>query len=243
MEGPSLTILSEELATFVNKRIMDVAGNSKQNILKLCGKRIKAVKSWGKHLLIQLDDFTVRIHFLMFGSYRINEKKQDRAPRLSLAFKNGEINFYSCSVRFIDEDLDELYDWKVDVMSDSWDEKLILEKVKKQKTSMVCDVLMNQDIFAGVGNIIKNEVLCTLHIHPETLIKDLSITQLKALVKETRDYSFKFYEWKKKYELKKHYRIYRQRNCPNCGRKVIMRNTGKGHRRSFYCPACQKLKE
>ncbi|MBX9850900.1 MAG: endonuclease [Cytophagaceae bacterium] len=238
MEGPSLVILSEELKSFVNKRVLDVSGNSKQDILRLCGRKIKEIKSWGKHLLIRLDKFSVRIHFLMFGSYRINEKK-DSAPRLSLACKDGEINFYSCSVSFIEEDIDEIYDWKIDIMSDEWDEKNIRQKIKKGKNSMVCDVLMNQNIFAGVGNIIKNEVLFNLHLHPETLIKDLSSRQIKDLVKEARDYSFKFYEWKKIYELKKHWQIYRKSKCPRCGFPVKIKPTGKGMRRSFYCTGCQ----
>jgi endonuclease-8 len=51
----------------------------------------------------------------MFGSYTINERK-DRKPRLSLSFSNGEINFYTCSIRIIKEDFNELYDWSADVM-------------------------------------------------------------------------------------------------------------------------------
>jgi endonuclease-8 len=36
----------------------------------------------------------------MFGSYRINERKEDAQPRLSLGFDDGEeFNFYSCSVK------------------------------------------------------------------------------------------------------------------------------------------------
>ena len=50
-----------------------------------------------------------RIHLLMFGSYRIDERK-DSPPRLSLGFDGGELNFYSSSVRLLEGSLDELYD-------------------------------------------------------------------------------------------------------------------------------------
>src|SRR5438132_2866112 len=94
----------------------------------------------------------------MFGSYRINEKK-DAAPRLSLRFENGELNLYSCSIRLIEGDLNDLYDWSADVLSDEWDAPKAKKRLRKLPDAMVCDALLNQDIFAGVGNIIKNEVL------------------------------------------------------------------------------------
>ena len=39
---------------------------------------------------------------MLFGSWRINERKDWTAPRLSLQFDEGELNLYACSVRFID---------------------------------------------------------------------------------------------------------------------------------------------
>jgi endonuclease-8 len=241
MEGPSLVILTEELQPFLKKKIIAVSGNSTKDIERLEGKTIKSIKSWGKHLLIIFDKFSIRIHFLLFGSYRINDIKENRSPRLSLDFKSGTLNFYSCSLQFIEEDLDQIYDWKIDVMSDSFDSSYVLKKIKKSPSSMACDILMNQDIFAGVGNIIKNEVLFNLHLHPETPIGNLSTYQIKKLIKEARDYSFKFYEWKKVYELRKHWMIYKKRKCPRCELPVLSRKTGKGDRRSYYCTGCQFL--
>ena len=124
-------------------------------------------------------------------------------------------------------------------MSPEWDEKAVIKKVKQEKESKVCDVLMNQDIFTGVGNIIKNEVLFNLHIHPDALIKNLSAKQLKALTDEARSYSFKFYEWKRIYELKKHYQVYKQRICPRCEIPLLIMKTGEKQRRSYFCANCQ----
>jgi len=239
MEGPSLVILCEELRGFVNKKIADVGGNSKQDILKLYGKKVNAIKSWGKHLIIQAGDIALRIHFLLYGSYRINEERKDIAPRLSLAFKNGEVNFYNCSVKFIEGAVDTVYNWSTDIMSPEWDEKLVIKKIKQEKESMVCDVLMNQDIFTGVGNIIKNEVLFNLHLHPDALVKNLSANQIKALAEEARSYSFKFYEWKRIYELRKHYQVYQKRICPRCEIPLLIVKTGLKQRRSYFCTNCQ----
>ncbi len=92
-EGPSIILVKEALAKFAGKKIIAVSGNSKIDQRLLLNKKIVEFKSWGKHLLICFDGFTLRVHFLMFGSYTVDEKKPDRAIRINLTFKNGEINF------------------------------------------------------------------------------------------------------------------------------------------------------
>ena len=147
-EGPSIVILKEQCAPFSGKNVIEVAGNTKVDKERAHNKKIIAFKSWGKHFLICFNDFTIRIHFMLFGSYRINEDK-DAPPRLSLKFNNGVLNFYSCSVKIIEEDLDELYDWSEDIMSDYWDTKAAKKKLKDSPGMLVCDALLDQHIFSG----------------------------------------------------------------------------------------------
>jgi endonuclease VIII len=111
--------------------------------------------------------------------------------------------------------------------------------VKANAEERVDDTLMNQNIFAGVGNIIKNEVLYRLKILPSRLIKELKPKELTALVQDARDYSHQFYVWKKAYVLRKNYTIYRQ-GKDLLGHKVTKEKTGKGLRMSHYCTICQK---
>src|SRR5689334_13934418 len=120
-EGPSIVILKELVAQFAGKKVTDVYGNSKIDQKRLLNRKVISFRSWGKHFLICFKEFTVRIHFLMFGSYSINSKKPDRAIRLGLKFSNGEINLYSCSIKILEGNIDDYYDWNADVMSDSWD--------------------------------------------------------------------------------------------------------------------------
>src|SRR3569832_1672762 len=120
-EGPSLVILRELTQSFAGKRIMTAEGNSKIDKARLVGQRIVALRTWGKHFLIELDGFAIRVHFLMFGSYCVDSRK-DRPPRLALSFARGrELNFYSNTEHYIEGTLDEEYDWRADVMSDAWD--------------------------------------------------------------------------------------------------------------------------
>ncbi len=239
-EGPSIIILKEEVQSFAGKKIIKVEGNSKQDIQRLSGKKIIEFKSWGKHFLICFKTFTVKIHFMLFGSYRINEEKES-IPRLRLISKDGEINFYACSVKFIEESPDEIYDWKTDVMSDLWNPAVAKQKLKNISGSMLCDALLDQNIFSGVGNIIKNEVLFRIYLHPENKIGDLPQNKIDELIKEARKYSFDFLKWKKDYVLKKHWLAHTKSICPRCNVPFIKKHLGKTKRRSFFCNNCQVL--
>lgn len=238
MEGPSLVILREELRFLKGLRIIAAEGNASIAMERIVGRRVNSVRSFGKHLLIQFHSFTIRIHFLMFGSYRINERKELNV-RLRLTFDHDEINFYSCAISILDEPLNGIYDWEVDVMSSKWNAAKARRKLKKLPEMNVGDALLDQDIFAGVGNIIKNEVLYRIGVHPESQIGNLPPRKLTQLINEAREYSFDFYRWKKIYVLRKHWLIYKKKKCKQCGSSVMLKHTGKNPRRSFYCENCQ----
>lgn len=239
-EGPSIVILRELAENFSGKEILRAEGNSKIDIQRLVGQKIQSIRSWGKHFLIELSGFSLRIHFLMFGSYKINERK-DVAPRLSLQFADDqELNFYACSVKYVEGALDEHYDWRTDVMSELWDAATALKKLRAAPEKLACDALLDQDIFAGVGNIIKNEVLFRIRVHPLSTIGALPAAKLRDLVKHARQYSFEFLEWKKQYVLREHWLAHNKRECPRCKIPYTKAYLGKTNRRSFFCEQCQK---
>ena len=241
-EGPSIVILKEQVRQFRGKKILHVSGNSKIDYHKLQGKKVVDFKSWGKHFLVCCKGITLRVHFMLFGSYRINERKATPS-RLSLQFENGELNLYACSVKIFNEDPDELYDWSADVMNDAWDPSKAKRKLKQAPETIVADALLNQNIFAGVGNIIKNEVLFRIRVHPKTKVGDLPPKKLNELIKEARNYSFDFLEWKKAFVLKKHWLIHTKKICPRCNIPVHKEHVGKTNRRTFFCSKCQMLYE
>ncbi|MEG1026422.1 MAG: endonuclease [Flavobacterium sp.] len=239
-EGPSIVIAKEEMTVFVGKKIIEANGNAKIDIDSIEGKVLTDVKSWGKHLLLCFDDFTVRIHFLLFGSYLVNETKS-AAIRLGLVFKNGHINFYAASVKILEGNADAQYDWSADVMNDDWNSATALKKLSDNKQELICDVLLDQDIFSGVGNIIKNEVLFRVGVHPNSLVDKIPSKKLKEIVEQARIYSFDFLKWKKDFVLKKHWLVHTKKVCVQCDNKLIKEYTGKKKRRSFFCTTCQKL--
>lgn len=238
-EGPSLVILRELVQPFSGLRILNAQGNSKIDKARLAGQKIIALRTWGKHFLIELDGFSIRIHFLMFGTYSINERK-DKPVRLSLAFTRGrELNFYTCAVRYIEGALDDEYDWTADVLSDAWDAAAARRKLRSMPTTLVCDALLDQNVFAGVGNIIKNEVLFRIHVHPLSTLGALSTRKLHELVLQARQYSFDFLEWKRAFVLRQHWLVHNKRVCPRCDIPLTKAYLGTTNRRSFYCARCQ----
>jgi len=237
-EGPSLVILREQAAAFAGQAIVRAEGNTTLDKRRLAGQRILALRTWGKHFLIELPSFALRIHFLLFGSYRINERK-DAPPRLSLQCEHGELNFYTCSVKFIEEPLDEVYDWQADVMSDAWNPTLALQRLQAVPDTLACDALLDQDMFAGVGNIIKNEVLYRIHVHPLSPVGALPEAKQHELVDEARQYSFDFLAWKKAFVLKQHWLAHRQSTCRRCQRPLTRATLGKTRRQSYFCAHCQ----
>lgn len=133
MEGPSLYLASEWLAPFVGKIILAVEGNTKIGKERLGEKTILDIFSWGKHLVFQFDNFALRIHFLLYGSFEaiLKDKKvtgdypkKRVSPRLTLIFEEGQIIFYSSSLKYLETShARNLYDFSTDIMSSKWDSK------------------------------------------------------------------------------------------------------------------------
>lgn len=244
-EGPSILIMKEACLKFQGMRILAAHGNAKIDFNKLVGKTIQDFRVWGKQTFIVLEkDLAVRIHLLMFGSYSIDEQtKPERSLRLCLEFENGKLYHYTCSVKIFEENLDKAFDFRADVLSDDFDPKRARKKLKAQPDILVCDALLDQDIFSGVGNIIKNEVLFRIRVHPETKIGALPPRKLTELIAEARHYSFDFLKWKKEFTLKKHWLVYTKKTCPACQRALTKNHCGQTKRRTFYCDTCQKRYE
>lgn len=242
-EGPSIVILREETAAFVGRRVRRVGGDGGGiDPQRMRGRAIADIRSWGKHYLVAFPGFALRVHFLLFGSYRINHRGPG-TPRLSLGFAGGdELNFYACSLRYLEGGLDAHYDWSADLMADAWDPARARRKLRAEPDRLAADALLDQDVFAGSGNIIKNEVLHRIRVHPESRVGALPARKLAELVRQARDYSFDFYRWKRANELRSHFQVHTRSHCPRDGAPLTFRaQLGRSRRRAFYCERCQVL--
>ena len=240
-EGPIIVILKEELHPFKHQKVIAAKGyTTKFDPHLLNGQTLINIKSWGKHLLLCFSDFTVRVHLMLFGSYRINSRGKHNAS-LSIQFENGEINFYISSVILIDKPLKQVYDWSADVMSKKWDTQKAIDKLKAKPKALAGDVLLDQKIFSGVGNIIRNEALFRARIHPNSIIGGIPDDKLNELIQQTINYTFEFLKWKKKGVLRRHFEAYEQDICPRDHIPFQKADLGKTKRHTYYCNVCEQL--
>jgi endonuclease-8 len=242
-EGPSIVILKEQVQALhvTGRKLQTVTGNSKIDQSRLLQEKVTAFDSWGKHFLVCFETFVLRVHFLLFGSYTINAPKENAPIRLALVFsKTKALYLYACSIKILEGQPDDHYDRNVDVMSPQWDEKAALQKLRQHPTMLACDAILSQDIFAGAGNIFKNEVLYRTKIHPLSQIGAIPLSRLKLMVKDVHTYAFLFLEWKKQYVLRQHWEVHSKKECPRHHIPLSRGHLGQTNRRSFFCEKCQK---
>ena len=249
MEGPSLFLASEQLQPFIGKRIKKVRGNTKIEKERCEGQVVVDVFNHGKQLFIQFEAFALRTHFMLFGTYEADVEGKHvtgdyiraREPRLALAFPNGELRLFNCSVRYVESaHVRKELDFRTDILSPRWDASKALSALSKLGKEQIGDVLLDQDIFAGVGNIIKNEVLSLVRIRPEALVRNLSVAKRKEIIARSRSFSRQFLRWRRVFQLRKHLLVHQKGNCPHCGGKLVHEKLGRRQRMAHYCPRCQK---
>ncbi|MEO8795653.1 MAG: DNA-formamidopyrimidine glycosylase family protein [Daejeonella sp.] len=241
-EAPQIRIIAKLLQQFVGQKIIEaIALTDDLDLKRLEGKAIKEISVFGKQILIHLPKFTVRVHLMMFGRVKINERNKDGKLRLGLKFKDSELNFYACDIYLIDEPLDEVFDWSTDVMSPEWDFKKALEKLKAQKDKIIADVLIDQDIFNGLGNKGVNEALYRAKVHPASIVGAIPANKLSEIVKDAVEFSFDYFNWEQKGIAKDNFSVYRKKKCPIDGTPVQHEKVGTSGRKSHFCSEYQKL--
>lgn len=126
---------------------------------------------------------------------------------------------------------------------------LCLSKALANKKAPVKNALLDQSVIAGLGNIYVCEILYRAGINPETISNQLSIAQLKSIVKHTKEVlteaiakngtsisDFRQID-DKTGEFQNFLQVYQKETCPK-GHKI--KRIKQAGRSSFYCPVCQK---
>jgi endonuclease-8 len=241
-EGPTIRLLAEETQQFVGLKVIKATAITNDlDLSRFKGQKIKEIKSFGKQLLIGFDHFSVRVHLMLFGYYQINGRFPEGKLRLGLQFKDRELNFYAADVRFIEEPLDEVYNWHTDVLNPRFDKKVAANKLNGlNEKILICDALLDQDIFAGVGNIIKNDMLFKAKVHPLSKVIDVPDGKKLELAKEAVIVSLDFLEWKRSKAKKNKFVAHYKKICPRDKVPFKKLKLGRGKRVTYFCDLCQK---
>ncbi|KAL4843077.1 hypothetical protein H8958_003568 [Nasalis larvatus] len=206
------------------------------------------VETLGKELFMYFGPKAFRIHFGMKGSVMINpleyKYKNGASPVLEVQLTKDLICFFDSSVELRNsmESQRRIGMMKeLDVCSPEFSFLRAENEVKKQKGRMLGDVLLDQNVLPGVGNIIKNEALFDSGLHPAVKVCQLTDEQTHHLVKMIRDFSILFYRCRKAgLAVSKHYKVYKRPNCGQCHCRITVCRFGDNNRMTYFCPHCQK---
>jgi endonuclease-8 len=237
-EGPSILHLRNQLLPFKGKIVKKAGGYGPMATRWINGKKLSDIKTWGKHLLFIFSNGTVRVHLGLFGDVMVNERKKVNRS-FYLEFAKGEINGYVVKAQKLTASPAELYDWRTDVLSNDFDPSYVKSLLKDRGSKAIDDVLMDQKIFTGVGNILRNEILYRAGIHPLSITGKIPAAIITRLIKEAAKYAHLFY---RELETNKSHTfgVYRQEYASD-GSAVTMILSPKSKRKIFFSEHKQKL--
>ncbi|MHA1609721.1 MAG: Fpg/Nei family DNA glycosylase [Candidatus Njordarchaeales archaeon] len=218
----------------------------------LVGKRFDSFDTWGKNIVFFFESFAIRIHLMMYGTIHIYDReeqlaKPERLVRLLLLFNEKKVVVYNAPIIEIDykhrivEELKRMLG--EDPLRSDWDPNRAIRLILRHKNRSIGDVLLDQRVIAGIGNILRNEILFRARIHPDRLVRDLSYEEVERIVKVAKDLSEEFF--KRRLQGRRIGPILMVYNksgkpCPVCGTKIRYYRQKPNNRRTFYCPTCQK---
>jgi endonuclease-8 len=237
-EGPSILHLRNQLLSFKGKVVKEAGGYGPMPTAWINGRKLLDIKTWGKHLLFMFSNGTVRVHLGLFGDVLVSERKKVNRS-FYLEFASGEINGYVVRAEKLQAPLDKVYDWRTDVLSKGFNPPYVKSLLKEQNLKIIHDVLIDQKIFSGVGNILRSEILYRAGIHPLSITGKIPSAKITRLIREAAKYSQQFYQ---ELEINKEHRfnVYQQAYAPD-GSEITAMLLPKSKRKIFFSEHKQTL--
>jgi endonuclease-8 len=229
------------------------------------GRTIESVSARGKHLLFTFSgDLVLRTHSRMNGSWHIYPagapwRRPARDMRVLVCTADA------CGVGFnipIAEliwtrDLErhqQLNALGPDLLGDAFDRPEALRRMREHNGDPIADVLLNQRVLAGIGNVFKSEILFVAGIHPYAVVGsltdeelarvlDISRQQLAANVMERSQTLSPAFGRRTTRSLDPREKLWVYsrggRPCRRCGSPIQSKKTGSDARLTYWCPSCQ----
>lgn len=117
-------------------------------------------------------------------------------------------------------------------------EQLYSPKLHISRETLISDVLLDQNILPGIGNIIKVEGLHNARIHPKKPLSVLTELELSCVIVSCKEYAMKWLQTGRA-PVK---RVYNQTICGTCqNASVRICRVGGSNRTTFWCKKCQVI--
>ncbi|AUR52650.1 bifunctional DNA-formamidopyrimidine glycosylase/DNA-(apurinic or apyrimidinic site) lyase [Aquella oligotrophica] len=233
---------------------------NKNELSKMEGQKVQSVERRAKYLLLVLEKGTLIIHLGMSGRitlYRDKTPEVQKHDHVDIQF-NGYVLRYNDPRRFgcivYTEKVNDstlLVNLGPEPFNDEFNPRYLKNKIANRKTP-IKQLIMDNAIVVGVGNIYACESLFMTKISPLKPGNNLTLTQCADLVKNIqtvlqnainaggsslRDY--KNANGDLGYFQISHY-VYGRANLPCKICNTPIREVRLGQRNSFFCPECQK---
>lgn len=210
--------------------------------------RIRDVEAYGKQFRIRLSDGRIiLVHLMMWGYWRVYRKGQawerprERA-RLVLRTRSHEAIAFSAPVVALltEKELLEHPKWGnlgPDPLRQDFSRQEFLRRLDTQPTREIGDVLLDQTVISGVGNILRIEILFRARIHPRRRVGRLTSNDKRRLTDWTVRLMRRWLDERGRED--EWIRIYRKKSkpCPRCGGRV--ESFRQGGRITYACTVCQ----
>lgn len=240
-EGPSILHLKNRLQRFKGKIVSEASGYSEMDKSAIDHIKIFDIDAYGKNLLFVFRDFFVGVHLGLFGSMLVNKRKKVNAS-FSLHFPHSEINFYVAHPKLYQGKPTDYFNFKTDILKEEFDGEFVLSTLQQHYADqLIGDALLDQELFTGVGNIIRIEALYRAKIHPDSPVKNIPEKKLVYLIETVVNYAYEFLDLLKTDEVKEKTLIYGKKICPKDKTELIIDEMGKVKRKTYVCPKCQKM--
>jgi endonuclease-8 len=230
------------------------------------GRTVEAVRAAGKHLLMTLSgNLVLRTHMRMNGSwhiYRPGERWQRPRHDMRIVLATGEYVAVGFNIPVAEwlktsaiDRHDELRRLGPDLLAGEFDAETAVARLRSRAEEQVADVLLNQRVMAGIGNVYKSEVLFACRVNPLTPAGDLNDEQARCLVTTARKFlranvtgglaALTTYAGYRRTFRRDHpgerLWVYGRagKPCRRCATPVKMAKQGRDARLTYWCPACQ----
>ena len=229
---------------------------------RLVGRTITDVDNLGKWIFIKLDDYTILSHLRMEGKYYIKPSNEEYEKHEHIIFnlddgydlRYKDVRKFGVMILVKTKDIyntDEISKLGIEPDSKDLTKEYIFDKIHKSNKP-IKELLLDQSIINGFGNIYVDEVLFASHILPTRLGNTITLDECESIRKEgskiikkatecggttIRSYTSSLgVEGTYQKYLCVHTKV--NQKCPICGN--IIKKTRVGGRGTYICDKCQK---
>ena len=255
-EGDSIRRLADRLAALVGQTLVRVTTQGLER--DLAGRTITAVHSHGKHLMIDLDDGTqLRTHLGMNGRVRRCTREDgeaivarmspgratlvlatDRHLVLWVQARSVEVAPRRAPMRGL-----AVASLGPDVLGDGFDPQHAASRAEADPSRTIADVLLDQRVAAGIGNIWKCESLFACGIDPRTPIGALTRAEIALVYAKARELMRATLapEARGAVRAREGFAVYSRTNrpCTRCATPIAAYQLGDPPRWTWSCARCQ----